>query len=305
MASDKEQRILAHKQRMADQKRSGNQRAAFLAKFRAETKPDTRKEKKITRNLQLGRIAKHGGGSVGAQSSGARADSSQGSVSKPHHESVRTLKALIEQRSSTTFKKCRPAAMLSTPYLRKSMPRNIFVNPDKKNPTYPIRPGCRASLGGVARSLQFGKASEAKKREIMKRGNALGGVRGKSRFKFWGTGVGGTRMETHRGSPGTAKRHKKYGISTGRSDNAKHTPPYSTPGSTGKGDVGPAGNREVVRSPLHAADPPKGPRSKGKKHREAARAASTIGRSKEAIGEMSRKERKSLKKALKKEAKKS
>jgi len=306
----KSARIRMHRERRASEEAAAAQRSRAEARARAEgPQPTTRSDIKVTKNLQLGRKAKHGAGAVGAQGRGMKPDPTQGRADQPTpapEEWVNlpsTLRAINEARSSTTFKKCRPGAMISTPYLRKSMARNTFINPDKKLPTWPIRSKCRSSLAGLGRALQFTGASEAIKKQVLKRVNALGGVRGKARIKLWGTGVGGTRHITHRGAPGKAKRHKAYGTSTGQADTSKHTPPYSPPGSTGRGEVGSAGNREVARSSMHAAEPPKGSQTKRKKKREAARKAHTVGKGQEKIGRMTRKERKQLKKRSKKEAK--
>jgi hypothetical protein len=211
---------------------------------------------------------------------------------------VRTLAALqlTEQRSSTTFKPCKERAMASTAHLRHTLPKPSFVKPDKDNPTIPIRP-CRASIGGVARSLQkdMSNASEPVVKQTLQRANSMtGGTRGQLNMKLWGTGVGGQRMETFRGPPGTPKRtdtlasklgiskkeaSKLHGVSTGRADNQKHTSPYSPPG----GSKGPAGNREVTRHPLANAKPSS--KETGKKtKREEKREAGKIGRGLARIG---------------------
>lgn len=210
----------------------------------------------------------------------------------------RTLLAMgmTEERSSTTFKKCSPGAMIATPYLRHSLPMNQFVNPDDENPTFPIRSNCRASMGGVTRALQkdMSGAGEATVKQVLQRINQMGGTRGKTKFKAWGTGVGGKRMETYRGKPGTPKRtdslakklgisKKKasalHGISTGKSDMVKHTPPYSPVG----GAKGPAGNREVNRADQAHAKPSH-KQSKRKEKRKAASRAVTIARGKALAG---------------------
>jgi len=206
------------------------------------------------------------------------------------------LLSLIEQRSSTTFKKCPKGAMISTPGMRHSLPLNTFVNPDKKNPTRPIRSSCRASLGGVARSLQkdMGNAGEGTTKQTLQRINALGGTRGKTRFRAWGTGVGGKRMETYRGKPGTPNRTsslakrlgiskkkaaKLHGVSTGKADMVKHTSPYSPVG----GAKGPAGNREVTRAAGAHAKIRK-LKSKGSQKRTRASHRTTIARGKALAG---------------------
>lgn len=204
---------------------------------------------------------------------------------------------LSEERSSTTFKKCAKGALVSTKGLRHSLPKNMFVNPDKDNPTYPIRSDCRPSLAGVGRALQgdMANSNEAITKQAMQRVNQMGGTRGKTRLRLWGTGKGGKRMETFRGAPGTPKRTGKvkklqakfgkkaaklHGVSTGRADNQKHTPPYSPPG----GSKGAAGNREVYRHP-EANSKPKGKlKSKGSQKRAAAQEAGTIKRGKRKIG---------------------
>jgi len=210
----------------------------------------------------------------------------------------RTLSAMIlaEQRSSTTFKKCPKGAMISSPKMRHSLPKNMFVNPDAENPTFPIRAGCRASKGGVLRALQkdMSGAGESVKKQVIQRINAQGGTRGKDRIKAWGTGVGGKRMETFRGPPHKSKRtgtlakrlgisKKKaaalHGISKGKPDMVKHTAPYSPVG----GSKGPAGNREVTRAP-GAHSKPKRKESKGKAKRRAASSAVTIARGKALAG---------------------
>ena len=206
------------------------------------------------------------------------------------------LLPLIEQRSSTTFKKCPKGAMISSPGMRHSLPMNQFVNPDKDNPTRPIRSNCRASLGGVARSLQkdMGNAGEGTTKQTLQRINSLGGTRGKTRFRAWGTGVGGKRMETYRGKPGTPNRtgslakrlgisRKKaaglHGVSTGKPDMAKHTSPYSPVG----GAKGPAGNREVTRATGAHAKLSK-LKSKGSQKRRHAGHRTTIARGKALTG---------------------
>ena len=205
---------------------------------------------------------------------------------------ARTMLALslVEERSSTTFKKCPKGALISTRGLRHSMPLNMFANPNKDNPTFPIRAGCRASKGGVARALQkdMSGAGEALTKQVLQRINAQGGTRGKDRFKAWGTGVGGKRMETYRGKPHTPQRtaslakrlgisKKKaaalHGVSTGRPDMVKHTSPYSPVG----GSKGAAGNREVARSP-GAHEKPHRLHSKRKKKRVASSRAVTSAR---------------------------
>jgi hypothetical protein len=206
----------------------------------------------------------------------------------------RTMLALqlVEERSSTTFKKCPKGAMVSTPHLRHSLPLNTFAKPDEDNPTFPIRAGCRASKGGVLRALQkdMSGASEGVVKQVLQRINSQGGVRGKDRIKGWGTGVGGKRMETFRGPPHKSKRtsnlakrlgiskkkaSKLHGISTGRPDMVKHTSPYSPVG----GSKGPSGNREVARSPLAHAKP-KHKKSKRSSRRRAAGRRTTIARGK-------------------------
>ncbi len=214
-------------------------------------------------------------------------------------ELPRTLAAmrLVEQRSSTTFKKCPKGAMISTPGMRHSMPKNTFVNPDEDNPTFPIRPGCRASKGGVLRALQkdMSGAGESTVKQVLQRINAQGGTRGKDKIKGWGTGVGGKRMETYRGKSGTPMRTKSlakklgisrkaaaklHGISTGRPDNVKHTAPYSPTG----GSKGPSGNREVARAHgAHAKGEGK-KRSKRSEKRRASSRAVTAARGKALIG---------------------
>lgn len=203
---------------------------------------------------------------------------------------------LTEERSSTTFKKCSPGAMLSTPYLRHSLPLNLFVNPDDDNPTFPIRANCRASLAGVGRALQKDMAGsgEATVKQALQRVNQMGGTRGKTRLKLWGTGVGGKRMETYRGPPhkplrtsSLAKRLKiskkkaaaLHGISTGRPDMVKHTSPYSPVG----GAKGPSGNREVHRAEQAHAKPER-KRSKRKERRVQAGREVTIARGKALAG---------------------
>lgn len=211
----------------------------------------------------------------------------------------RTLVALqiTEERSSTTFSKCKEGAMLSTAHLRHRIPKNQFVKPDKDNPTLPVRPGCRASNAALGRAIQkdMGDADEATAQAVIRRVNSVtGGTRGAGRLKLWGTGVGGQRMETFRGPPGTPKRtetlakklgiskkeaSKLHGISTGRPDNQKHTTPYSPPG----GSKGPAGNREVPRHPLAHAKPPSKETGKKTKRTEK-REAGKIGRGLARIG---------------------
>lgn len=211
---------------------------------------------------------------------------------------TRTMRAiaLVEERSSTTFKKCAKGAMISSPGMRHSMPKNTFAKPDEDNPTFPIRSGCRASKGGVLRALQkdMSGADEALTKQVLQRINAQGGTRGKDRIKGWGTGVGGKRMETYRGNPHTPKRtdslakrlgiskkkaSKLHGVSTGRADPVKHTSPYSPAG----GSKGPAGNREVHRA-TGAHSKPKIMQSKRKERRKAASRAVTIARGKALAG---------------------
>lgn len=204
---------------------------------------------------------------------------------------------LGEERSSTTFKKCPKGAMVSTAHLRHSLPKNMFVNPDEDNPTYPIRPGCRSSLAALGRAIQpdMANSDEAIVKQVIQRVNQMGGTRGKTRLRLWGTGKGGKRMETFRGPPGTPKRtgkskklkkqfgkkaSKLHGVSTGKPDNQKHTPPYSPPG----GSKGPAGNREVPRHPDAHKKPPGKKKSKGSQKRRAAQQAGTIKRGKAKIG---------------------
>jgi len=205
-----------------------------------------------------------------------------------------TMRILGEERSSTTFKRCSPGAMVSTPYLRHTLPLNTFVNPDDENPTFPIRPNCRPSLVALGRAMQpdMANSNEGTVNQVLKRVNQMGGTRGKARVKLWGTGVGGKRMETYRGRPGEAERtdtlakklgiskkkaSKLHGISTGQPDMVKHTPPYSPVG----GSKGPAGNREVPRAAnAHAKTDEK--MSKGKKRRRASSRAVTIARGKAA-----------------------
>ena len=192
---------------------------------------------------------------------------------KGHKEKHEDGKSKYE--NPTTFKKCSPGAMVSTPYLRHEIPQNRFVDPDDDHPTYPIRSNCRASLGGVARMLQYNKPGKAKARQVLARINRLGGTRGKVRFRAWGTGVGGQRMKTHRGASGVAKRHKAYGTSTGERDDRLHT---------AKEEHGKAGNREVPRATGHSAKQAIGPKSKRKKKREAAGRKVTIKRGQKKIG---------------------
>jgi hypothetical protein len=214
-------------------------------------------------------------------------------------ELSRTFRAmqLVEERSSTTFKKCKQGAMISSKTLRHSLNRHTFVNPDKKHPTFPIRAGCRASKGGVLRSLQkdMSNASEATVKQVLRRMNTggSGGVRGKDTIHGWGTGVGGKRMNTYRGKPHMPKRTKSlakrlgisrknasklYGISTGKPDLAKHTSPYSPPG----GSKGPSGNREVRRASGRGEQKRK--KSKGSEKRRAASREVTHARGKALIG---------------------
>lgn len=212
----------------------------------------------------------------------------------------------------TTFKKCKGGAMISSPYLRSSLPSNTFVKPPrtKKDPktgktkkvlgTYPIRSNCRASLAGLGRALQFkqkkgGKgafqADRALATKVLKRANqesrkerkGKGGETGKRgpgghQFKLWGTRTSltkQTRQETHRGPSGAAKRHKKYGKTTGREDKRLHT---------AKDEHGQEGNREVARSPMHAASRPDDKKSKGSKSRSSARSEGHAKRGMAAIG---------------------
>lgn len=182
---------------------------------------------------------------------------------------------VLEAKSSTTFKKCSPGAMLSTAYLRHKIPQDRFVNRDDDHPTWPIRPECRASLAGLGRALQYAKPGETVKREVLSRVNRLGGIKGKSRIRLWGTGVGGERMKTHRGKSGTPKRHKEYGKPTDRVDNKLHT---------AKAEHGRAGNREVERHPLAGAKPEKHKVSGKKAKREEKRRLAQVKRGKHAIG---------------------
>lgn len=211
----------------------------------------------------------------------------------------RTLLAMqiTEERNETTFKPCKQRAMVSTAHLRHSIPKPWFVKPDEENPTYPVRTDCRASLAALGRAIQhdMGNPDEDIVGEVLKRVNATTGqTRGRLRLRLWGTGRGGRRMETFRGPPGKAKRtdtlakklgiskkdaSKLHGVSTGRADNQKHTPPYSPPG----GSKGPAGNREVPRHPLAHAKPPTKETTKKTKRQER-REAHKIGRGQAKIG---------------------
>jgi len=175
----------------------------------------------------------------------------------------------------TSFKKCPKGAMVSTPYLRHELPKNTFVKAgggfDGKTPTLPIRPGCRASLGGVARSLQFSKQNKSTTRQVLARINRLGGTRGKAQFRAWGTGVGGARMETKRGPSGAPRRTKGYGTPTGERDDRIHTASH---------EHGKAGLREVPRAGKAAYE--KGAiktKSKGSKKRSDASEKVTVARS--------------------------
>jgi len=213
----------------------------------------------------------------------------------------RTLLALqlSEERSSTTFKKCKRGAMVSTPHLRHTLNSKIFVKDDEDNPTFPVRAGCRSSKAGVLRALQkdMSGADEATVKAVLQRINTgkSGGTRGKDAIKGWGTGVGGKRMETFRGKPGTPKRTaslakklgiskskaaKLHGISTGKPDNQKHTAPYSPPG----GSKGPSGNREVHKAKNAHAKPAGKKKSKGSKKRKKARREGAVGRSRARLG---------------------
>jgi hypothetical protein len=150
----------------------------------------------------------------------------------------RTLLALslAEERSSTTFKKC--GAMVSTPFLRHSIPSDKFAKKDKDNPTYPSRGSkCRASAAGNLRALQYANPSAETIKKVMSNVNKSSGMR----MRAWGTGtgVGGKRME-------------KTSKGEWRPDNAKHTPPYSPPAG---GTKGAAGSREPARARLAAAKP--------------------------------------------------
>jgi len=204
--------------------------------------------------------------------------------------------ALVEERSSTTFKRCPRGAMVSTPYLRHSLPLNTFVNPREDFPTFPIRPDCRASLAGLGRALQRDMSGADRRlvSRVIALVNRLGGIKGKARIRLWGTGVGGKRMETYRGKPHTPKRThylakklgiskrkaaKLYGTSTGRPDMIKHTIPYSPVGGT----KGPAGQREVPRAELAHAKP-KRKLSRRKAGRIAAGRAVTAARGRGLIG---------------------
>lgn len=201
---------------------------------------------------------------------------------------------LDEQRSSTTFKKCPRGAMISTKGMRQSIPKNQFVKPDKDNPTFAIRPGCRAGKAGTLRALQkdMSNADEATAKQTIKRINAQGGTRGKDRLRAWGTGTaaGGKRFDTYDAKGQKAKSLAKrlgisrkkaaklHGVSTGKPDNQKHTSPYSPPG----GSKGPAGNREVPRyAKMHKAKSKKTNRSK---ERTEKREAGTIKRGRAKIG---------------------
>lgn len=180
--------------------------------------------------------------------------------------------------NQTTFKKCDPGAMVGTPYLRHDNPLNTYVNPDADYPTWPIRPGCRASLAGVGRALQYADPNEAVVRQVIGRVNRLGGIRGKARLHLWGTGVGGQRMETHRGPSGAPKRDKDYGISTGERDDRLHT---------ARAEQHVRGNRRIDPVPLNAAkrSKKKGKAvSKGKTKRSEASRLGTIVTGKKTIG---------------------
>lgn len=204
---------------------------------------------------------------------------------------------LSEQTSSTSFKKCKGGSLAGTAHKRHTMPKNKFVKPSKDNPTIPIRTNCRASLGGVARSLQkdmSGAKESVVKRTLHRINQEGGGTRGKARFKAWGTGVGGKRMKTYHGPPHKSKRtgslakrlgisrkaaSKLHGVSTGKADMVKHTAPYSPVG----GSKGSSGNREVSRSPKADAKP-KHKKSKRSKRRRASSQAVTIGRGRARAG---------------------
>jgi len=179
------------------------------------------------------------------------------------------------KKNETSWKKCPRGALISSPGLRHSMPLNTFVNPDPDYPTFPVRSNCRASMAGVARSLQFARPNQSVIDQVLKRVNK-GEIRGSRRLKLWGTRVGGQRMETHRGPSGKPKRHPDYGTSTGERDERLHT---------AKAEHGKAGNREVARAAGHASrSVAKKKTSKGKQKKTAASRKGTIARGKRTIG---------------------
>ena len=190
--------------------------------------------------------------------------------------------------NSTTFKSCSGTggAMAASKTLRHSLPKNIFVNDDPDHPTWPVRSDCRPSMAGLGRAMQMagpkgksGKRGPTKnadiKSQVMGRVNK-GEIRGGRRLKLWGTGVGGQRMETHRGPPGTPERDPDYGESTGKRDEHLHT---------ARSEHSKAGNREVKRPSKGDEEyTTKKKTSKGAKKREEASRKASIKKSKQRLG---------------------
>lgn len=291
-----EEVLLERRSKKAKQARAAAQagkREAYLGS--ADRTSAERKQKRAGLNVRKANVAKKAAAATERGETGLAADlgksSKRGSVFKAmrghgkikgHKKAAatRVKKSGEKQKGSkyenpTTFKKCSPGAMISTPHLRQELPLNQFSNPDDKYPTWPLRPGCRASLAGLGRALQFANPNRQLKKAVIQKVNALGGVRGKARIKLWGTGVGGSRMETHRGPSGAPKRNKRYGTPTGERDNRLHTD---------SDEHGQRGNREVPRAHGHAAKQPIGPKTKRKTHREKSARAAHISRGQKRIG---------------------
>ena len=221
----------------------------------------------------------------------------------------RTFRAmqLVEERSSTTFKKCSPGAMVSTPFLRKSMPQDRFVKQSKDgNHTFAVRPECRASVAGGLRATQFDNVSPSTASTYRQRVNRMGGVNSRIKMRAWEPGK---RVKTHSSAApskvqferlvpriaGKLKQKeglddnaaeskakkiakkilrdlqdkresalaKRYGISKNEAGKLHGKAKRDETGKavkdekphTAKSEWGRAGNREVPRSPLHAATP--------------------------------------------------
>lgn len=221
----------------------------------------------------------------------------------------RTFRAmkLVEERSSTTFQKCSPGAMISTPYLRKSIPQDRFVKQSEDGyHTFVVRPDCRASIAGGLRAAQFDNVSPATAAAFRQRINRMGGVNSRIRMRAWEPGkrvkthssIAPSKIQFERLVPRIASKlkdkeglsdaaaeskakkiakkilrelqdkkksalAKRYGISKNEASKLHGKPKRDKSGSvikddkphTAKREWGRAGNREVPRSPLHAAAP--------------------------------------------------
>ena len=244
----------------AERKQAQKAQAAFHAQTRGADEKTQRAAGKETRKDRKTRLQRF-------------KDKREAGALKGHK--VKTKDGGKKYENSTTFKKCPQGAMVGTPYLRQEIPLNRFVKPSDDNPTYPVRDNCRASMAGVGRALQYANPGKAVVKQVLARVNRLGGIRGKARLRLWGTGVGGSRMETNRGPSGAPKRDGSYGTPTSKRDERLHTAAH---------EHGKAGNREVPRAHGHAAKPPTSKMSKGKKKRDASSRKVTITRGQKKLG---------------------